>query len=265
MSRTVTLSFLATILIVLSSPLPLHAQKLPAAPPDETLYTSYFFSSNFQDVSWIVCGSTQETEGCYGSGQIGPFGKIGALLESDAMVSGNTVTRAIYALDCNTSGGGVELSVYKKTDVVSSTYDTTTVTLFKNVSLPLTGGSTAVCSMAGNRSDLFIGTDQSSQAAEVQKSNLNVSMIGGFSPPINVTSITSDAYGYVTVTFGDFVSGENGFYTFGPNGEGEGDGGGAWFMLNTGLAVSTANLPSADQKPSRQVGYHMKAGLSGKK
>jgi hypothetical protein len=259
MSTKVTYAILAATVILLAATLPLHAQNLPPAPPDETLYTSYFFSSNFQDATWIVCGSTEQSEGCYGSGELGPFGKIGALMESNASVSSSTVTRAIYVLDCNTSTSGVDLYVYKKTDVVSASSDTITVTLLKTISLSLTGGSTAVCSMAGNRNYLFIGTNQSPQAAEVQKSNLSVTMVGGFSPPINVTSITSDAYGYVTVTFGGFLSGEDGFYTFGPNGEGEGDGGGAWFMLNPDLAVSTANLPSSDEKPSRPVGYHMKS------
>ncbi len=262
MSKNIIILLAACLILFTASS---FAETIPTAPPDETLYTSYFFSSNFQDATWIVCGSTQQSEGCYGSGQLGPFGKIGALMESNALVSGSTVTRAIYVVDCNTSTGGVELFVYKKTDVVSASSDTITVTLVKNISLPLTGGSTAVCSMAGNRNYLFIGTNQSPQAAEVQKSNLSVTMVGGFSPPINVTSITSDAYGYVTVTFGGFVSGEDGFYTFGPNGEGEGDGGGAWFMLNPDLAVSTANLPSSDQKPSRQVGFHMKAAVSPQK
>src|SRR5579871_3580934 len=131
MSKNIIILLAACLILFTASS---FAETIPTAPPDETLYTSYFFSSNFQDATWIVCGSTQQSEGCYGSGQLGPFGKIGALMESNALVSGSTVTRAIYVVDCNTSTGGVELFVYKKTDVVSASSDTITVTLVKNIS-----------------------------------------------------------------------------------------------------------------------------------
>jgi hypothetical protein len=182
---------------------------------------------------------------------LGPFGYAGALIEGNPSTSGSTVTRAIYIVDIGsgTSGNGVTLYVYKKSDTVSASSDTITVTLLKSVSLPLVGGSTALCSMAANNGFLFIGTDQSPQGVRVQKNNLSITQIGGFSPPINVTSITTDKYGYVTVTFGGFVSGENGFYTFGPNGQGVGDGGGAWFMLSTVAGLSTTTLPSSDFMP----------------
>jgi hypothetical protein len=157
----------------------------------------------------------------------------------------NTVTRAIYVVDiANGSGGtGVVLYVYKKTDVVSSTFDTVTVSLFKSISLPLTGGTTAVCSMAANNGFLFIGTDQSPQAVKVQKSDFTVTQLGGFSPPINVTAITADQYGYVTVTQGTFGNGENGFSVYGPDGSVQEDGGGASFMVNTVTAFSTPTRP----------------------
>jgi len=45
------------------------------------------------------------------------------------------------------------------------------------------------------------------------------------------------------VTFGGFITGEDGFYTFGPNGQAAGDGGGAWFMLSTDAGLSTNALP----------------------
>jgi hypothetical protein len=47
-------------------------------------------------------------------------------------------------------------------------------------------------------------------------SDLAVSQIGGFDPPVNVSSISADKYGFVTVTFGGFVTSENGFYVFEP-------------------------------------------------
>jgi hypothetical protein len=77
-------------------------------------------------VSLIVCGSLPGSGGCYGSAYLGPFGKIGALLEGNPSTKGNTVTRAIYVLDIatGTKGTDVALSIYKKTDTISSSFDT---------------------------------------------------------------------------------------------------------------------------------------------
>ncbi len=157
-------------------------------------------------------------------------------------------------------GTGVALNVYKKTDVVTSSFDTTTVTLLKTVSLPLTGGSGAVAYMAANNGYLFIGTNLSTSAVRVQKSNLALESIGGFSPPINVSSITTDKYGFVTVAFGDSIegSGNNGFVQFGPDGNGVGDGGGAWFMLSTDQALTTATLPTTNVFPTEKLQVHPK-------
>ena len=47
----------------------------------------------------------------------------------------------------------------QETDTISPTFDTVVVTLSKTV-LPLTGGSTALTSMAANTGFIFIGTDQ---------------------------------------------------------------------------------------------------------
>lgn len=235
-------------LLLFSAALPIRGQNATKAPPpDATLFTTYSLSSLDQTVFWDVCGSTALTGGCFASGSLGPFGKAGALMEGNPSVdlNTNTVTRAIYVVDIASGGGGngVVLYVYKKTDTVSSTFDTVTVTLSETVTLPLTGGSTALCSMAANNSFLFVGTDQSPQAVRVHKSSFTVTQVGGFFPPINVAAITADKYGYVTVTQGHFSGGESGFSVFGPDGTLQEDGGGASFMLNTVTAVSTTTLP----------------------
>ena len=253
MSLTRTRSVLAAILFLA---LPLAAQKAPTNPPDYTLYTSYFFSTGYQSVHWVVCGSTAESEGCYGSGSVGPFGQAGALIEGNPSVdtATSTVTRYVYIVDSAAgTGTSVDLYVYKKTDVVTSDYDTTTFTLEKTVSLPLTGGATVTTLMAANSGYLFIGTNQSTLGVRVQKSNLAVTQVGGFSPPIPVTSSTADKYGYVTVTFGGSTGGESGFYQFGPDGSGVGDGGGAWFMLSTDIGLTTATLPTSDVFPTEKL------------
>lgn len=236
------LVILSTALLALINAGALHASAL-----DSTLYTTYSINTAHTGVNWIVCGSTQGSSGCYSSGSIGPFGKVGAIMEGNPStnLAKGTVTRNIYFLDIasGTGANGVVLFVYKKVDTISSTYDSVIVTLSKTVDLPLTGGSTALASMAANAKFLFVGTNQSPQAVEIQKSNLVYTSFGGFSPPVNVTAITADPYGYVTVSFGSFGGGESGIYVMGPDGTLREDGGGAYFMLNTVQAVLPATLP----------------------
>src|ERR1700739_2869076 len=128
------------------------------AQPDSTLFTTYTINSPHTSLTWIVCGSTLQTSGCFAAGSLGPFGKIGAVLEGNqfANLKTSTVARYIYVVDVasGTSLAGVTLYVYKKTDVVSTTSDTVTVTLVKTLSLPLIGGTTALTSMAANNNFL---------------------------------------------------------------------------------------------------------------
>jgi hypothetical protein len=139
---------------------------------------------------------------------------------------------------------GVKLYVYKKADAVSPTFDTVTVSLVKTVSLPITGGTSALASMAANNKFLFIGTDQSPTALRVQKGSYALAPIGGFQPPTNVSAITADKYGYVIVTFGGLAGPNNSIVIMGPNGNALGDGGGsAPFTLNTVQAVLPSELP----------------------
>jgi hypothetical protein len=213
-------------------------------PIDGTLYTSYRISTDHTTVSWVVCGSTKNTSGCYDSGTLGPFGNVGALLESAASTDATTqtVAREIYVLDV--AGGKfqteVNLYVYTKTDIIAPSDDKTVVVLKDTISLPLAGGSNALASMAANDKFLFIGTNQTPYGVIVAKKGFSITQTLGFDPAINVTAITADPYGYVTVTFGTFGSGESGFYLYGPDGSQQEDGGGATFMLNTTQAV----LPS---------------------
>jgi hypothetical protein len=245
-------------LLLLCLSLPLHAQDtgLPPTAPDANLFTSYFFFSNFQAVTWIVCGSTQQSSGCYGSGELGPFGKVGAMIEGDPIVSGDTVTRGLFVVDCNAANNGVELYGYKKVDVVGASYDTTTVTLIKQIALPLTGGSTAACSIVANKQLLFIASDQAEGVVEVKKSNFSVTPLSGFQPPI---TLTVDEYGFVTVTSGSFGSDNGSFEQFNPEGQGVQDGGGTWFMLGTQTAVSTANVPPAATQVPPDLSDRLKA------
>jgi hypothetical protein len=227
------------ILLALSAAVGVSAQTVKA-PPDSTLFTTYSLDVAHTSVSWLVCGSTQQTSGCYASGNLGPFGKVGALLEGNQWSITNTVTRSIYVLDIATGSNqnGVTLYVYKKIDIITPSFDTVSITLSNTVSLPLLiGGSSALSYMAANKNYLFIGTDQGPSGAEVKKGTLTITPIG-VNPPI--TAITADRYGYVTVTYGSFPQG---FVLFGPNGLLQESGGGGLFLLNTVQAVLASTLP----------------------
>jgi hypothetical protein len=186
------------LLLAAGSLAPAKGQEAPAAvaAPDSTLYTSYYPSSGYKNISYVVCGSTQDSEGCYASGTLGPFGHAGALIEGNAHTEENSVIRDLYIVDLGNGGAAseVKLYVYKKIDIVTSSSDTVTVQLVNTVPLPLIGGGAARCSMAANGGFLFVGTDKSPAAVRVQKSNLALTQIGGFDPPVNVTAVTADKY-----------------------------------------------------------------------
>lgn len=228
---------------VISSAVPVRAQ---TGPPDSTLYTNYIIDTVHANLTWIVCGNTQGSSGCYAAGSLGPFGKIGALLEGvqQANLATHTVARLIYVLDV--AGGPnqdqVILYAYRKTDVVGTVFDTVTVSLSKTITLPLVGGTSAAASMAANTKFLFVGTDQSPDALRIQKNNYAITPFGGFSPPVNVSAITADAYGYVTVSYGSFNSSSSANIVIGPDGNSRSDGGGALLMLNTVQAVLPSTL-----------------------
>lgn len=243
LKRPVLQSLFAAVLFVLGA----ATSAFASPPPDANLFTTYTIDYPHTTINFVVCGSVGLGSGCYDSGNIGPFGKIGAILEGNRSVnlSTNTVTRNLFILDVasGTNATGVTLYIYKRTDAISSSFDTTTITLVKTVSLPIMGGTSARASMAGNAKFLFIGTNQSPNAIELKKGAWTFTGIGGFSPPINVSAITSDKYGYVTVTFGSFSGGGSGFVVFGPDGAPQEDGGGAPFTLTTDQALLPSNLP----------------------
>ena len=236
----------------------------PAAVIDATLYTRYNTDFPHTTVNWNVCGSLPGSSGCYGSGSLGPFGQIGALLEGEPKTDrvANTVTRAIYVLDYKSgpNQNEVVLYVYTKVDTITTDSDTVTVTLSQTISLPLVGDFPAQTSMAANKQFLYIGTDLSPNAVQVDKRNFSVTQIVGF-PPINLFAITANPYGYVTLSFGSFGSPSTDFIVVGPDGSTAEDGGGSQFMLNTLQAVKVGNhagITTPLEVPRSRRGYDQK-------
>jgi hypothetical protein len=87
--------------------------------------------------------------------------------------------------------------------------------------------------MAANNQFLFIGTDGSPYAVEIDKQTFSVTQVGGgFNPPINVFGILGDQYGYVSLLFGSPRSSHTGFDVFGPDGSIEETANGSQFLAN---------------------------------
>lgn len=215
-----------------------------AAEPDENIYTQFTFDTSdqstvFQSLSYIVCGNTAQSGGCFASGSIGPVGRIGAVIEGAPGTQGNTVTRDVYIVDMagGSAGTGVILDVYQKADTIEATTVVSTVKFLKSVSLPLVGGPGVACYLAGNGAFLYVGTSASTKAVQVHKGGLTLQSTGEFTPALNVTGITVNDYGYVSVNFGGPGFG-TGFYQFAPNGQLSSLGGGNDFLLSTSLGLA---------------------------
>jgi len=252
-------ALLAAALMMVLAALPMSTLAT-TPPPDAGLYTSYSIGSGYQNVTWTVCGTTQMTEGCYGSGTLGPFGHAGALIESSPVVdvATGTVTRYIYIVDnaAKSEGNDVVLNVYKKVDVVTSSTDTVTVSLVKAVPLAaLRGGLNTSTYMAANENYIYVATNDYTWAVRIQRTNLTHQVqTAGVSPPASVSAITSDFYGNVTVTFGGTTTnGTAGSLQFDINGNSIGTSTSNEYMLNTSAALQTSSLPTTDALPAARM------------
>ena len=226
-----------------------------STPVDQTLFTTYTLSRDSQSIEYSVCGSTSESDGCYASGSLGPFGRVGALIQGHTSYSGDAAVREIYVLDVASGTGrtGVTLSVWRKTDTVSALFDSVQVEFVRSVSLPLTGGARANVYVVENSSFLYVGTDQGGNAVQVKKSNLALNPIGGAAGG-PITSITATDEGYVTISYGGPNELGAGFLSFDPTGNELQDGGGYSLFLNSRVGLSTFNIPLATGgTPAAQV------------
>lgn len=233
----------------------LLARPAPAfASVDGTLFTTYLLGPSSQEISYVVCGSTQESEGCFTSGEIGPFGRVGAVIEGKARESGDVVTREIYVIDTasGASAKGVTLSVYRKTDTVTASYDTVEVNLLRSVPLPLEGGARANCYLTGSAAYLYVATDKGPTAVQVREDSLDVTEISSNSVPAatRVLSISPTTAGAATIAFGGTTPGSANYVSYNAAGQQFEQGGGYNAYLNSEIGLSTFDLP----KPTALAG-----------
>lgn len=226
-------------LAMLIGAVPLHAAAI-----DSTLYTYYNIGTDPNLIYLTVCGSLPDSEGCYAATSVGPFGRVGSMIEGPPKqnVKAGTVTRYIYIVDVayGSGGDGVELYVYKKVDTITASSDSVTVTLYKTISLtPLAGGNAAAAFLAANTKFLLVGTNQNGSVVRVTKSNLDVGLIAQSNQALS--SITANDYGYISAVWGTGEYAE--FEIFGPDGEEESSGAPASFVQGTIQGAVPSMLP----------------------
>lgn len=196
---------------------------------DSNLYATFAMRGH-TSVSFVVCGSLPETNGCYGSGDLDPpFEAACAVLQGSPNYNGDVITRDIYVLDKRSSGKtAVQLYIYQRKDTITdNSNDSVSVTLKHTIALPIKGGPNADCALAGNNAAVYAGTTKDTVAVSIDKQTHVVNTLGGFSPPEKLVGITADDRGFISLLFSD------GFYVIDPKGHGDGDGGGAASLINT--------------------------------
>jgi hypothetical protein len=212
------------------------------AATDSGFFTGYSFYPDSQHVEYVTCGTSLVSEGCYGSGNLGPFGRVGCMIEGDASKVGNVVSRAIYIVDVDSgkTGNGVTLLRYLKTDTIDATTgdDTVSVQLTNTVPLSLIGNASATCHVAGTSSFLYIGTDQTSSVVRVKKGALSAIEVIGGSTAYKIKYITANLSGYVSVGFNVLGSTSDTLAVFAQSGQSFEGGGGDAFILTPYNGVS---------------------------
>lgn len=195
---------------------------------DSEIFTTWKFGRDGTSLSYLVCGSTKKTEGCYANGNLSPFENACAILDVPATRVDRVLTRDMYVLDGRTSAAEpVLLDVYTRTDTFKKGVDRVAFTLKQQITLDLPGGK-AHCAMAAGNTDLFVGTSASQTVLRIDKSDFSTFEFGQIGP---ITSISADDRGFVGVQGG-------GFEVFAPDGQSLEDGGGPGALINTRNALT---------------------------
>jgi hypothetical protein len=177
-----------------------------------------YFSGQPTALSWSVCGSTPTEEGCFGSGELGPFGNacgvIGSpaslvVADSDSLVGGNP-------------GGNATLYIYRENITA-----TPSAPLLKSIQLPVPGDPNVTCSLAATKNYIYFGTSKSLPWA-INFVTGAVTRVGAFgTPTLSITA--TPAFAVVNQVSGNAV--------YDSNNDILSDGGGNYFLPSSGVWV----------------------------
>ena len=225
MSRSGSCVVVFTLVLAASVTVPCQAQNRNA---DSTLYTIY--DGGDTSISWLTCGPLPQGSGCYDGGSLGPFVHACSIVQSvPAPLNPTTVLRYVYVLDSGPTSGGATLSVFRRTDAISPSFDTITITRVAFIPMPdLVAGPGATCWMVQNPTFVYATTKQSWTVIAVNKANFSLSYFGGFG--VDVSGLTADSYGFVTIDWGSFFTSDHA--VLGPDGQVREFGPGTFFMIN---------------------------------
>ncbi len=222
--------------------------------PDAGLITTYdpptreSASSAKIVLNWSTCGQTDKYSGCFAGGKLGPFVNPCSMIESgNTLVGTNVVASKLYVVDAGDGTTLVKVHQFNKRTTVVDSFASVTYTPGIVTSLPaeIKGGAVK-CFVGSSSPTLFVSTSKSYVAAAVdKKTGVVVDQVGGFSPAIRVTGMTTDQRGYVNINFG--VGLNTGFYTYGPNGSLVQDGGGLQLLPNSRTGVALPAVPAIGQ------------------
>jgi hypothetical protein len=153
----------------------------PRAASAASAPTSYFYSTyqrSGANILWVTCGHDATSGGCYGSGELGPFGRpcVVAAHGQRVLVADADPTNTQQTL----------LYVYARTESA-----TPTATLKKTLTLQIPASSTAVCHLAVGGSFAYFGTSESPTFYKIDLGNYATTP--GSSCGANTSAITVSA------------------------------------------------------------------------
>lgn len=183
--------------------------------PDDGLYSMYTVDPGGSFLDLSICGDFGCAQGIDQS-----FDHVCAILESVPKIVDTTMTRDIYILDKrDLASDPMTLTIYHRVDEAVGGGDKRTFTLTKTITLDINGGSDANCKMVENLKYVYLGTDASAHALQIDKKKLKAS-VAATGP---TTLLSADSRGYVSIS--DTSSG--GFKILDPQGNTLAGGGGS--------------------------------------
>ena len=159
------------------------------------LYTVYNHIDGEHNITWTTCGHNGTANGCWGSGQIGPFRNACAVSRIGDLV-------IVVDADGYGTGSSAALLIYRQ--VLSSTAPS--VTIVRRIVLDLPASSSAKCWAGAIGDQLYLGTNQSTLYFAV---NVKTGRVKSGEICLNPTDTVSSDGEYVLVKQGNCA----GFFT----------------------------------------------------